>query len=47
MEQRHVILVTYKGEKTWELFNTEDEALEYADNLHEQFEDIETIYSII
>lgn len=47
MEQRHIILITHNGEKTWESFDTEDKALEYADKLHEQYEDIETLYSII
>lgn len=45
MEQRHIILITHDGEKTWESFASEDEALEYADKLHEQYENIETIYT--
>lgn len=43
----HIILIEWDGRKSWESFNSEEEALKYRDELHEQFEGIITTYAII
>lgn len=42
----HIVLIEWDGKKSWESFNSEEEALEYCDELHEQFAGIETMYII-